>query len=81
MEPAAVFEHGFRSPDVGEEGVDGLLDDQPYSDGRGQVVDDVALVDELADDGRREDRFDDQMEVGALFEVGNVRPRAASGER
>jgi hypothetical protein len=41
------------------------------------VVDDVALVHELADDRRRKDRLDDQVEVAPLFEVGDV--RACSG--
>ena len=54
----------------------GLLQDQADADRGGEVVDDVALVDELADDGRREDRFDDQVEVGPLFEMGDVRARA-----
>ena len=40
-----------------------LLDDQADADGGGQVVDDVALVDELADDRRREHGLDDEVEV------------------
>src|SRR5439155_8778124 len=37
-------------------------DDQAYADRRREVVHDVALVDELADDRRREHRVDDKVE-------------------
>ena len=53
----------------------GLLDDQPDADCGCEVIDDVALVNELAEDGRREDRLDDQMEVASLLEVGDIRAR------
>ena len=54
----------------------GLLDDQPDADGGRQVVDDVALVDELADDRRREDGVDDEVEVGSVAQVLDVAMRA-----
>jgi hypothetical protein len=56
--------------------VPGTLDDQFHSDCRRQVEDGVALVHELADDGRREDRLDREMEVRVLREVEDVRFRA-----
>ena len=49
-ETGAVLEHVLRALDIGEERVPRLLDDQPDTHCCGEVVDDVALVDELADD-------------------------------
>ena len=60
--------------------VHGLLDDQPDADRRGEVVDDVALVDELAHDRRREHRVDDEVEVRAR-RAGARRWRATPVER
>ena len=64
-EAVAVVEHDLRSLDVRDERVHGLLDDQPDADGGREVVDDVALVDELVDDGRLQHRVDDEVEVAA----------------
>jgi hypothetical protein len=51
--------------------VDGLLDDQPHADRCRHVEDDVAPVDEVADDRGRERRVDDQV-VGPVAQVGDV---------
>ena len=50
-EAVAVLEHDFRAFEVRDERVHGLLDDQPDADGGGEVIDDIALVHELVDDG------------------------------
>jgi len=50
VELGAVLEDGLRPLDVGDHRVDGLLDDQPDADSRSEVIDDIAFVDELADD-------------------------------
>ncbi len=73
----AVLEHDLRPLDVRDHGEDGLLDDQPDSHGRGEVVDDVALVDELADHRAREHRLDDEVELRIVEETldVSVRPR------
>ena len=55
----------------------GLLDDQTYADGRGQVVDDVALVHDLADDCWGKDRIDDEVELGTTAQVGDVVERSS----
>ena len=75
-ELAAVAEHRLGSLDVRDHRVHGLLDDQAHADRRGQVEDDVALVHDLADDRRREDRVDDEVEVRAVAEVLDVAQRA-----
>jgi hypothetical protein len=75
-EPVGVLEDDVRPADVREERAHRLLDDEPHADHRRQVVDDVALVDELVDDGRRKHGVDDEMEVPALAEVGDVLERA-----
>ena len=49
-----------------------LLDDQPNADCGRQVVDDVALVDELADDRRRQHRVDDEVEAGPVAQLLDV---------
>ena len=63
VELVAVLEHRLRSAHVRDHGVHRLLDDQPHADRGGEVVHDVALVDELADDRRREHGVDDEMEA------------------
>ena len=63
-EAVAVLEHDLRALEVGHERVHRLLDDQPHAHGRSEVVDDVALVDELVDDSAVEHGIDDEMEVG-----------------
>ena len=71
-EAAAAVEHGLRALHVRDHRVDGLLDDQAHADGGRQVVDDVALVDELVDDRRREHRVDDEVVVGPVAQVLDV---------
>ena len=71
-EAVAVVEHDLGALDVGDDRADGLLDDEAHADGRGQVVDDVALVHELVDDRRREHGVDDEVEVVAVEQVGDV---------
>ena len=53
VELVAVLEDDLGPLNVRDQRVHRLLDDQPHADCRGEVVDDVALVDELAHDGRR----------------------------
>ncbi len=62
-EAVAVVEDGLGSLHVRDERVHRLLDDQADADGRSEVVDDVALVDELGDDGGRENGVHDEVEV------------------
>ena len=75
-EAVAELEHGLGALDVRDQRVDGLLDDQPHADRGREVVDDVALVDELVDDRRREHRVDDEVEVRPLAQRRHVRDRA-----
>jgi hypothetical protein len=56
--------------------VNRLLDNQTDSDGRGEVIDDVAFVDELSNDRRRQDGVDDEVEAGPLAEVRDILDRA-----
>ena len=62
-EAVAVLEHDLGALEVRDERVHRLLDDQPHADGRGEVVDDVALVHELVDDAELEHGVDDEVEV------------------
>ena len=75
-EAVAVLEHDLRSAQVRHERLHRLLDDEPHADRRGQVVDDVALVDELVDDRPVQHRVDDQVEVLAVAEMLDVVQRA-----
>ena len=43
----AAIKHGLGALDVGHQGAYGLFDNKANSDGRGQVVDDIALLDGL----------------------------------
>ena len=52
------------------------LDDQAHADHRGEVVDDVATVHELADDRRREHRIDNEMEPRPIGEMEDIALRA-----
>ena len=65
---------------VRDERVHRLLDDQPHADGGGEVVDDVALVDELVHDRRVEHGVDDEVEVPD-GRAGARRSRATPVER
>jgi hypothetical protein len=71
-----VLEDDLGAAHVRKQRLHGLLDDEADADGGGEVVDDVALVDELVDDGRREDGVDDEVEVPALAQVRDVVERA-----
>ena len=73
LEARAVLEHVLCALHVREQCAARLLDDQAHADGRGQVVDDVASVHELADDRLRENRVDDEVEPLALAEMEDVR--------
>ena len=75
-EAVALVEHVLRALHVGHERAHRLLDDQPHADRRGEVVDDVALVDELVDDRAREHRVHREVEVAALHQVLDVPARA-----
>jgi hypothetical protein len=75
-EPVAVVEHHLGALEVDDERVHRLLDDQPDADRRRQVVDDVALVDELVDDGRVEHGVDHEMEPRVGLQVRDVFQRA-----
>ena len=73
LEARAVLEHVLGALHVREQRAARLLDDQAHADGSGQVVDDVAPVHELADDGLREHGVDDEVEALAVAELGDVR--------
>ena len=62
-EGVRVLEHDLGAAEVGDERPHGLLDDEPHADRGGEVVDDVAAVDELVHDRRREHRVDDEVEA------------------
>ena len=71
-EAVAVLEHDLGALEVRDERVHGLLDDESNAHGSREVVDDVALVDELVDDSPIEDGVDDEVEVGVRAEVLDV---------
>ena len=73
LEARAVLEHVLGALDVRKQRSAGLLDDQAYAYGSGQVVHDVAPVHELADDGLREHGVDHEVEALAVAEVEDVR--------
>ena len=75
-EGVRVLEHDLGAAEVRDERAHGLLDDQPHADRCREVVDDVAAVDELVHDGRREHRVDDEMEPRPVAEMGDVVERA-----
>ena len=58
VEPVALLEYVLGALEVDDERPNGLFDDQPHADRGGEVVDDVALVDELVHDRAREHRVD-----------------------
>ena len=72
VEAVAVLEHRLRAPDVRDHRQHRLLDDQPDADRCREVVDDVAAVHELADDGGRQHRVDDEMEPLALAKMEDI---------
>ena len=67
-----MLEHDLRALEVRDERVDGLLDDEPDAHRGCEVIDDVALVDELVDHGAVEHRVDDEMEVAIPAQVLDV---------
>ncbi len=78
-EAVALVEHVLGALHVRHERAHRLLDDQAHADGRGEVVDDVALVDELVHDGTREHRVHGEVEIAVLHQVLDV-PARAGGE-
>ena len=75
-EPVAVLEDDLGATQVRHERLHGLLDDQTDADRRSEVVDDVALVDELVDDRPVEHGVDDEMESVTIPEVLDVVERS-----
>ena len=75
-EAVRVLEDDVRPPHVRAEGAHRLLDDEPNSYRGREVVDDIAPVNELVDHGRRQDRVDDEVEIGALAKVRDILERA-----
>src|SRR5215208_581707 len=72
VELVAVLEDRLGAADVRDHRVHRLLDDQPHADRGSEVVHDVALVDELADDRGRQHRVNDEVEprpVAQLLDV------------
>ena len=75
-EAVAVLEHDLGAAQVRHERLHRLLDDEPHADRRCEVVDDVALVDELVDDRPVQDGVDDEVELVAVAEVLDVVERS-----
>jgi hypothetical protein len=71
-EPVAVAEDGLCPLHVRHHRPHRLLDDEPDADSGGQVIDDVALVNELADDGRSQHRVHDEVELAPTLQVLDV---------
>jgi len=71
-EASAVIEHVLRTVEVGDDRVNGLLDDQPRTDCGRKVVDDVGLIDQLVHHCRREDGVHDEVEMGVVPEMSDV---------
>jgi hypothetical protein len=76
LEAVAMLEHDLGSAEVRHECLHGLLDDQPDADSGGQVIDDVALVDELVDHRPVQHRVHHEVEPGAVTEVFDVVERS-----
>ena len=76
VEPMAVLEDDLRAAEIRDECAHRLVDDQPHPDRSREVVDDVAAVDELVDDGRLQNAVDDQMKPVAITEMLDVLQRA-----
>ena len=75
-EAVAVLENDLGAAQVRHERLHRLFDDESHSDGRGQVVHDVALVDELVDDRPVENGVDDEVEAVAIAKVLDVVERS-----
>ena len=76
LEPVAVLQHDLGAAQVRDERVHGSLDDQAHADRGGEVVDDVAPVDELVDDRALEHAVDDEVEAAPVAQVLDVRERS-----
>jgi hypothetical protein len=68
----AVIEDDLRALDVRDQRMHGLLDDQADADRGSQVVDDIALVNELVNDRRRKHRVHDEVIVPTLAEMCHI---------
>jgi hypothetical protein len=75
-ERMGMLEDELRPAQVRDQRANGLFDDQPHTHGCGEVIDDVAAVDELVDGGRVQHRVDDEVEARAIAQVGDVLERA-----
>ncbi len=71
-----VLEHDLGAPEVRDQRLYRLLDDEPHAHGRGKVVHDVAFVDELVDDRRMQHRVDDEVETRSITEILDVVERS-----
>jgi hypothetical protein len=71
-EAMAVLEHDLGAAQVRDERLHGLLHDESHAHSGCQVVDDVALVDELVDRRPVEDGVDHEVEPVPLSEVLDV---------
>jgi hypothetical protein len=71
-EPACVIENILRALHVRDHRANWVLDDQPYADRGREVVDDLALVDQLVYNRRGEHRVHDQVEARVLAKVVDV---------
>ena len=67
-----VLEHHFGAVHVGLDRADRLLDDQLDADGRGEMKNDVAAVDELREERLVLDRVDEVFESAAALEMRDV---------
>ena len=70
------FENDLGPMDVRLDRVDWLLDDELHTDGRGQVHDDVAPIDQLREHGFVGDRVDRVMETRIALQVDDVLHRS-----
>ncbi len=61
---------------VGFDRPHGALDDQLHADGRGEMEDDVSLIDELRHDVPAGARLERVVEAGARLEMADVLDRA-----
>ena len=71
-----MFENDLGAVHVGLDRIDGLLDDQLHADGRREMKDHVAAIDEFGEERLVVDRVDEVLEAGAALEVGDVVDRS-----
>ena len=72
VEAVAMLEDELRATEIRDERPDGLLHDQPHPNCCGEVIDDVAPVDQLVHHRRLEDAVDDEVEAVAIAKVIDV---------